>query len=66
MRFTEVRDWCAQHGCDRRLATLYARLLLGVDTFESIDATPSFGGTPLLSDQEKAVYRKIFGFSLVN
>lgn len=36
----------------RRVATLAARLVLKVDTWEGIAACPSFRGTPLLTASE--------------
>lgn len=52
MKFTETRNTLMQVGWNRRVATLAARLILGVDTWESIASTPGFHGTPLLSKDE--------------
>jgi len=53
MSFLRLRNrLMIQRGWNRRVATLAARLLLGVDTLEDIAATPTFFGTPLLSESE--------------
>jgi hypothetical protein len=53
MSFLQTRTrLMIQHGWGRRVATLAARLYLGVDTWEGIAATPGFRGTPLLSQPE--------------
>jgi hypothetical protein len=44
-------------GWDRRVATLAARLILGIDTWDSIASTPSFYGNPLLSINEAQMIR---------
>jgi hypothetical protein len=58
MRFLDTRNTLME-GCgwDRRVATLAARLILGVDTWDSIASTPSFRGTPLLSIREAQMIR---------
>lgn len=55
--FTQLRDTWITRGFNRRVATLYARLQLGIDTFESIALTPSFSGKPLLSRKEIEIYK---------
>ena len=58
MRFLETRDtMIKQLGWNRRVATLAARLLLGIDTWEGIAACLSFGGTPLLTASEAITIR---------
>lgn len=55
MSFLRIRNGLMlQHGWDRQVATLAARLYLGVDTRGGIKATPSFLGRPLLSHSEWA------------
>jgi hypothetical protein len=44
-------------GWNRRVATLAARLILGVDTWDDIGSTLSFHGTPLLSIREAQMIR---------
>lgn len=46
-----------QLGWNRRVATLAARLLLGVDTWEGIAACPGFTGSPLLTAKEAMMIR---------
>jgi hypothetical protein len=53
MSFLRLRNrLMIRRGWNRRVATLAARLYLGVDTWEGIQATPGFRGTPLLSQSE--------------
>ena len=53
MSFLRTRNrLMIQTGMSRRVATLAARLYLGVDTWEGIAATPGFLGNPLLSHAE--------------
>lgn len=55
--FLSLRDiLMAQHGWGRRVATLAARLYLGVDTIEGIAACVSFDGRAPLTEGE---YREI-------
>ncbi|MHC4301888.1 MAG: hypothetical protein ACYS7Y_31890 [Planctomycetota bacterium] len=57
MTFTFLRDMLmAQHGWCRRVATLAARLYLGVDTIDDIAACEGFHGRALLTEAE---YREI-------
>jgi hypothetical protein len=61
MRFLETRNLImTQLGEDRRVATLAARLMLGVDTWEGIAACDSFTGRPLLSLAEAKMIRDQF------
>ncbi|KPK54175.1 MAG: hypothetical protein AMS22_06340 [Thiotrichales bacterium SG8_50] len=57
MRFTELRNILMTLGWDRRVATLAARLILGVDTWEGIAACRTFLGNPLLSLGEATIIR---------
>jgi len=58
MRFLELRNMLMEQlKWDRRVATLAARLILGVDTWESIASTPNFTGRPLLSLYEAKMIR---------
>ena len=50
-----------QLGMDRLVATLDARLSLGVDTWEGIMATPGFLGLPLLTHPEVVSILVAFG-----
>jgi len=60
MRFLETRKLLMDElGWTRRVATLAARLAAGVDTWESIESTPSFHNNPLLSEHEKRMIRTI-------
>jgi hypothetical protein len=57
--FLETRNlMMLRLGWDRRVATLAARLLLGIDTWDSIASTPSFRGKPLLNSTEAATIKK--------
>jgi len=47
------------YGWTRRVATLAARVALGVETFEDIARTPTLHGTPLLWPQEVAMLKKV-------
>jgi hypothetical protein len=61
MSFTKTRNLLMLHlGWNRRVATLAARLLLGVDTWEGIGACRSFRGRPLLSVDEAKMIRDEF------
>jgi hypothetical protein len=51
--FLSHREHFMSIGFNRRVATLAARLILGVDTFNTIAQCPSFCGNPLLSESEK-------------
>ncbi len=56
--FLETRDlMMGQLGWNRRVATLAARLLLSIDTWDDIAACPSFDGSPLLSVREAITIR---------
>jgi hypothetical protein len=58
MRFLETRNlMMTQLGWNRRVATLAARLVLGVDTWDGIAACDSFHGYPLLSLTEAKMIR---------
>jgi hypothetical protein len=46
-------------GWNRRIATLAARLAMGVDTWESIELTPNFNDNPLLYEHEIRMIRTI-------
>lgn len=60
-RFLETRNlMMTQLGWDRRVATLGARLVLGVDTWDGIAACPDFHGDPLLSLTEVKMIRNQF------
>ena len=60
MTFLEVRNMLmTELGWDRRVATLAARLVLGADTWESIESTPSFSGEPLLCPHEERAIRTV-------
>jgi hypothetical protein len=62
MSFLRTRNrLMIQRGWNRRVATLAARLSLGVDTWEGIEATPSFRGLPLLTGTEVMYILKAFG-----
>lgn len=56
MKFLEARDSFMRLGWNRRVATLAARLCLGVDTVEGILSTPGFRG-PLLTPDEAEMIR---------
>ncbi|MHC4188422.1 MAG: hypothetical protein ACYSUB_01935 [Planctomycetota bacterium] len=49
-----------QCGWNRRVATLAARLMLGVDTWESIGASLDFDERPLLTVEEAKTIRDTF------
>lgn len=54
MGFLKLRNLLMDElGWNRRVATLAARLAMGVDTWEGIDACCSFNGNPLLYLGEK-------------
>jgi hypothetical protein len=57
-RFLETRNlMMKQLGWNRRVATLGARLLLGVDTWEGIGVCSNFTGAPLLPAEEAKMIR---------
>lgn len=59
--FLETRDMMmSQLGWNRRVATLAARLLRGVDTWEGIRACITFVKKPLLSVEEAIMIRDLF------
>lgn len=59
MRFLETRNiFMEELGWSRRIATLAARIVMGVDTSESIASTPSFRGKPLLTHSEYVMIAK--------
>jgi hypothetical protein len=61
MRFLETRNlMMTQLGWNRRVATLAARIVIGVDTWEGIAACPGFHGDPLLSLTEVNIIRHQF------
>lgn len=63
MRFLETRNlMMKQLGWNRRVATLAARLLLGVDTWESIASCTTFRDTYLLTIKEARMIRDTFSF----
>lgn len=58
MRFLETRNlMMEQLGWNRRVATLAARLLLGVDTWEGIASCTTFRDTYLLTIKEARMIR---------
>lgn len=62
--FLEIRNSVMEQlGWNRRVATLAARLYLGVDTWKSIAMCPGFRGTPLLSFEEAKMIRD-FNFKI--
>lgn len=60
MSFLRIRNrLMLRRGMCRRVATLAARLYLGIDTWRGIAATPGFSGTPLLTLTEVMQIRRI-------
>ncbi len=59
MSFLRMRNRFMTRGMNRRVATLAARLCLGVDTWKGIEATPSFSGRPLLTPAELAAVTSV-------
>lgn len=63
MRFLELRNqYMSKFSWNRRVATLAARLTLGVDTVDGILACETFRGNTLLSRDE---YRELVNRSIV-
>ncbi len=61
--FLETRDMMmSQLGWNRRVATLAARLLLGVDTWEGIASCTTFRDSHLLTVKEAIIIRNTFSF----
>ena len=55
-RFTELRDYyLTLPHFNRKLATLAARLHLGIDTLATIEKCVNFSGRPLLGMTEEAI-----------
>ena len=66
MRFLETRNlMMTQLGWNRRVATLAARLVLGVDTWEGIAACRTFRDLPLLSPGEAVSIETVLRNNLV-
>lgn len=62
MKFLDTRNlMMEQLGWDRQVATLATRLSMGVDTWKSIAACPSFWGNPLLTVNEAKMIRDTIG-----
>jgi len=59
MSFLNLRNKYMELGMNRRVATLAARIALGVETFEDIARTPGFTGRPLLWPEEASAIKQV-------